>query len=260
MSPQADSKDEAIRILECAETKGVVLRLLGGIAFYLRCPSARNEMLSRDYGDIDLMGHERQSAEIRVLLGELGYFPQERFNAIHGGRRLVFTDSNLHRRIDVFLDVFEMSHKLNLRDRLEIDRQTLTLADLLATKLQIVQTNEKDVVDMISLLVDHDVGATDAHDTINGKYLARLCSEDWGLYKTFTMKLALLSAAVEGWGIDEAERELVRKRIGHLETAIEAAAKSIAWKIRAAIGERVRWYEIPEEDVGAMGQVRARRP
>jgi hypothetical protein len=256
--PRADSTEEAIRVLEYAESKGVALRLLGGVAIYLRCPSARRGDLARGHSDIDLIGHERQSAEIRRLFGELGYLPRERFNAMHGGRRLIFNDPAKRRRVDVFLDVFEMCHRFDLKRRMEIDRQTIPLADLLATKLQIIQTNEKDVRDIICILMDHEVGDSDAQETINREYLAKLCSEDWGIYKTFTMKLAMLGLVAERWEMEEPERRLVIKRIGQLQEAIERAPKSLAWRVRAAIGERVRWYELPEEDVGLVEQVQAK--
>jgi hypothetical protein len=250
--------EEAVRALGLAESKGLVLRLLGGVAVYLRCPSARSGNLTRSYGDIDFMGHARQSSDIKRLFGELGYLERERFNAMHGGRRLSFTDPVQQRRIDVFLDVFEMSHKFDLKERMEIDRQTIPLADLLATKLQIVQTNEKDIVDMICLVLDHEVGGTDLRDTINGEYLARLCGEDWGIYKTFTMKLAVLAVATDKWNLKETERDLVAKRVERLTAAIERAPKSLAWRMRASIGERVRWYELPEEDVGLVERVQTR--
>jgi hypothetical protein len=256
-SPPTGWVEEATRVLDHAASKGLVLRLLGGVAFYLRCPSARIGNLARSYGDADFIGHARQSLEIKRLFGELGYAPRERFNAMHGSRRLGFTGSGQQRRVDVFLDVFEMCHKFDLKERMEIDPQTIPLADLLATKLQIIQTNEKDFGDVICLLVDHEVSGTDLRDTINGEYLARLCSEDWGIYKTFTMKLAMLGVAVETWDLKEPERELVAKRIGQLSAAIEGAPKSIAWKMRAVIGERVRWYELPEEDPGLVEQVQA---
>src|SRR5438132_6165945 len=191
-APRGDSAEEAIRVLGIAEIKGVALRLLGGVAIYLRCPSARRGDLARGHSDIDLIGHARQSAEIRRLFGELGYLPRERFNAMHGGRRLIFNYPARRRRVDVFLDVFEMCHKFDLKRRMEIDRQTIPLADLLATKLQIIQTNEKDVRDIICMLIDHEVGDTDLREMVNGEYLAKLCGEDWGIYKTFTMKLAML--------------------------------------------------------------------
>jgi len=234
-----------------------VLRLLGGVAIYLRCPSARRGDLARDHADIDFIGHERQSAEIRHLFGELGYLPREKFNAMHGGRRLIFNDAARRRRVDVFLDVFEMCHRFNLKRRMEIDRQTISLADLLATKLQIIQTNEKDVRDIICILIDHEVGATDLQE-INAEYLAKLCGEDWGIYKTFTMKLAMLGLVAEKWEMEEPQRAMVIKRIVQLQTAIERAPKRFSWRVRAAIGERIRWYELPEEDAGLVEQVQAK--
>ena len=252
------SLEEAARVLALAESRGVVLRLLGGVAIYLRCPSARSSSLARGYGDIDFVGHVKQSAEIKRLFGEAGYVQRERFNAMHGGRRLVFMDSGQRRKVDLFLDVFEMCHKFNLKERMEIDPQTIPLADLLATKLQIIETNEKDIGDEISLLLDHEIGGTDLRDAINSEHLARLCAEDWGIYKTFIMKLAVLAVAVEKWDLKEPERELVLKRVERLRGAIERAPKSLGWKLRAVIGERVRWFELPEEDVSPVEQVRVR--
>jgi len=257
-SPQKDTVEEAKRVIGCAESKGVTLRLLGGVAVYLRCSSARSGNLARSYGDIDFIAHARQSLQVKRLFGELGYVPRERFNAMHGSQRLGFMDPGQQRRVDVFLDVFEMCHKFDLKERMEIDRQTLSLADLLATKLQIVQSNKKDFGDMICLLADHEIGGTDLRDTINSEYLARLCSEDWGVYKTFTMKLASLAVVVGEWDMEEPQRDLVNRRIGQLSEAIERVPKSIAWKMRAAIGERVRWYELPEEDAGMVEQLQAR--
>jgi hypothetical protein len=256
-SSRADSTEEAIRVLGYAEGKGVELRLLGGVAFYLRCPSARGGSLVRGHGDIDMIGHASESAGIKRLFGELGYLPRERFNAMQGSRRLIFDDAARQRRVDVFLDVFEMCHKFDLKRRIGIDSQTIPLADLLATKLQIIQTNEKDIRDIICLLIDHEVGDSDLKETINGKYLARLCGEDWGIYKTFTMKLAMLGLVVERWEMQEHERESVVKRIGQLQAAIEKSPKGLGWKMRAAIGERVRWYELPE-DVGLVEQVQTK--
>jgi hypothetical protein len=264
--PRESAVEEAVRILGRAESEGVVLRLLGGVAIYLRCPSARGggvgegddgednsrSKLARIYRDIDFIGHARQSREIRKVFGELGYLPEERFNAIHGSRRLVFTNPEQQRRIDVFLDVFEMCHKFDLSTRMEIDNQTIPLADLLATKLQIIQTNEKDVGDMICLLLDHEIGNMDSQDTINGEYLAKLCSEDWGIYKTFTMKLKMLTQVIGKWDLKESQKALVGERIERLRKAIEGTPKSMSWKMRATIGEKVRWYNVPEEqeDIG----------
>ena len=251
-------EDEARRILQASSDKKVVLKLIGGVAIAMRCPSASREGLRRDYVDMDLVGHEKQSKAIKNFFAEMEYKPRERFNAMMGRKRLIFNDLVNQRRVDIFLDVFEMCHRFDLKRRMEIDRQTIPLADLLATKLQIIQTNEKDVRDIICMLIDHEVGDTDLREMVNGEYLAKLCGEDWGIYKTFTMKLAMLGLVAEKWAMEEPQREMVIKRIGQMQAAIERAPKSFVWRVRAAIGERVRWYELPEEDVGLVEQVQAK--
>ena len=240
--------EEAKRIIEQAGQRKITLRLFGGISFYFRCPSAKHRTLQRSYVDIDFMGHAKQSGDIKRLFTELGYTPRERFNAMQGFRRLIFNDIQHQRRVDIFLDVFEMSHKFNFKDRLELDDLTITLADMLVTKLQIVEINEKDLKDILSLFIDHDIGDGESGETVNGAYLAKLCGEDWGVYKTFTVNLDRLPAAAEAYGLDDAEKKVVLDRVGRLRAMIEQAPKSMRWKMRAKVGERVQWYELPEAD------------
>jgi len=236
---------EAARVLEESERKGVTLRLIGGLAFYFRCPSAKLPGLAREYGDIDVVGHQKQTREIRELFENLGYTPRARFNALQGQRRLIFEDLPNGRRIDVFLDVFEMCHKLELGKRLEVDRYTLSLADLLTTKLQIVEINTKDMKDALSLFADYDVGESDG-SLINGRFVAKLCGSDWGLYKTLTTNLEKLVVQAKECDFTEDVLRLVDGRITRLKEMIEAFPKSTGWKMRASVGERVRWYELPE--------------
>jgi hypothetical protein len=248
----ADPIAEANRIIERAKEKRVVLRLFGGVAFKLRCPSANHRSLQRRYVDIDFMGHQRQSREIQKLFVELGYSERDIFNAMQGDRRLIFNDTGNGRRVDVFLDEFEMCHKLSLKDRMEIDDKTIPLADLLATKLQIIEINGKDLNDMMSILVDYEIADTDK-GTINGSYLAKLIGNDWGLYKTFTMNLNRLFEETEKLDIDAQQKEKAKSRIENLRRTFEDTPKSLGWKIRAKVGERVRWYELPEADKEIIG-------
>jgi hypothetical protein len=240
--------DEAKRIIGVAEQKKITLRLFGGVSFYFRCPSAKHRSLVRNYVDIDFMGHSRQSKEIKQLFEELGYAPRDRFNAMQGYRRLIFNDIEHQRRVDIFLDVFEMCHKFNFKDRLEIDPYTISLADMLATKLQIVEINQKDLKDILSMFIDHDVGKDDSPEIVNGAYLAKLCSNDWGIYKTFTMNLDRVLNTINDYGLDDDQKKRVVERASRLKKMIEDAPKSMGWKMRAKVGERVQWYELPEAD------------
>jgi hypothetical protein len=247
LPPLADPVSEADRIMQAARSKNITLRLFGGVSFYLRCPSAKHRNLSRSYVDIDFMGHAKQSKEIKQLFPDLGYVGRDRFNAMMGYQRLVFNDMENGRRVDVFLDVFEMCHKLNMKDRIKIDDRTIPLADMLATKLQIVEINEKDIKDILSLLVDYDFADTD-NGAINSAYLAKLCGDDWGLYRTFTMNLDRLIAGLTERDLEQGQKEVVKAKMERLRKVIEDTPKSLGWKMRARIGERVVWYELPTAD------------
>jgi hypothetical protein len=247
LTPLPGLLDEAKRLLEAASDKKLVLKLVGGLAIAMRCPSASREGLKRNYVDADFVGHEKRSRAIGDFFVEMGYQPRVRFNALMGRKRLIFNDLTNERRVDIFLDVFEMCHKFNFSERMGLEPFTLPLADLLATKLQIVQVNDKDFRDITTLFLEHDVGSADG-ETINGAYLAKICASDWGIYKTFTMNLSKLENSVDIYGLSSSEADEVKGRIRKLADMIEKAPKSFAWKMRARVGENKSWYELPEAD------------
>ena len=246
--PLADIVQETERIIESAEENNVVLRLFGGLAIRLRCPSATHRSLGRKYADIDFMGLRKQSRDIKKLFVQLGYTPRDVFNALQGDKRLVFNDIEHERRIDIFLEVFEMCHKFNLKDRLQVDKITIPLADLLATKLQVVEITEREYKDIIALLHDHEIGDDDRSDMINGAYLARICADDWPIYKTLTTNISNVLSALSSYELDAAYRDVVRKRLQDLMNCIEKEPKTMRWRIRARVGEKIKWYELPEGD------------
>jgi hypothetical protein len=240
--PARDVLAEARTILAEAGSRGLVLRLMGGVGILARCPSAARPPLAREYGDIDFVGRSSESAALITLFTDLGYTSERRFNALHGHRRLLFKAADGEHR-DVLLDRFEMCHNLDLGDRLELEEEALPLADLLLTKLQVVEANEKDLTDAIALVSDHAVG--EGPEVIDAGYIARLCARDWGLYRTITGSADRLAAHADA--LQYAERDSVRRRLAALVDRIEQEPKSRRWKARARIGERVRWYELPEE-------------
>ena len=131
------------------------MRLLGGVAVWARCPSARRPELAREYGDVDIVTPGRSAREVGRFLESLGYEPDKLFNALHGAQRMNFMDAGHDRPLDVLVDRFVMCHALDLRDRLAVEELTIPLADLLLTKLQVVKINEKDLLDLLALLADH---------------------------------------------------------------------------------------------------------
>jgi hypothetical protein len=243
--PQADAVDEGRRLGGAALAAGVALKLTGGVAVALRCPSARAAPLRRDYADVDVVGRARDSAAITTLLEEQGYEADTAFNAVHGSSRMYFWDAVNERQLDVFLDQVEMCHRIDLRSRLDADEATLTLADLLLMKLQIVETNQKDYLDILALLVDQPFSSKDSAG-VDLAYLAALAADDWGLWKT-TTTVAERAAEYAAGLADFEKTDHVRAQVNRYLHALEEAPKSRRWKLRDRIGERRRWYELPEE-------------
>jgi hypothetical protein len=139
-----------------------------------------------------------------------------------------------------------MCHKVPVGERLVLEPETLPLAELLLTKLQIVELNDKDVRDVLALLLGHEVGEEDG-ELVNAGRVAALCASDWGLWRTITANLEALDADAVSYALSLEEQAVVSRRIRALLERIEAEPKSRAWRLRARIGERVRWYELPEE-------------
>jgi hypothetical protein len=233
-------------ILTSAKESGVILRLIGSIATRLHSESARAQVIPRALTDIDFIGYSSQSKQVENLFHKLGYAGDEEFNMFHGAERLAFRGKD-GLKIDVFFDVLTMSHKLDLRGRLELDYPTISLTDLLMTKLQIVELNEKDVKDMICLLNDHDLSDSDQPEKINSKYVADLCGKEWGVYKTFTMNLKRILTHLDKLGSDDKMRSRVAEQVRSLLDQIEKVPKTTKWKMRAKVGEKKRWYELPQD-------------
>jgi hypothetical protein len=139
-----------------------------------------------------------------------------------------------------------MDHEIDFRDRLQISTYALDPADLFLSKLQIVNLNEKDLRDIVAILHHHDVAEHDG-DTINAAYVAQLCSEDWGLWRTCKMNVVRVREGVEQYDIAQHERATVELRLDRLWERIDAEPKSRGWRLRDRIGDRKKWYDEPEE-------------
>jgi hypothetical protein len=243
---ETDVFAEGKRLLARAAEEGVVLRLLGGVAIRLRADHGIPPVFERPYADLDFATSRGGAGGVARLLRADGYEPHIAFNALHGNERLLFFDERYGRQVDVFVGAFRMSHAIPLEDRIALEPGTLPLAELLLTKLQIAELNEKDVRDTLALLHGHPVGEEDGA-SVNAGRIAELCASDWGLWRTFTGNLAVCREHVGRYGLSEAERRELEARIDAVAEHVERRPKSRAWRLRAKIGERKRWYETPEE-------------
>ncbi len=209
--PHEDLIEESERIAEAARKKKIGLKLLGGAGIHAHSPSARRAPLKRKYGDLDYAISKKDRKAVIGLFRELGYDANDRFNLMNGDR----------------------GH----------EHPAVSPSDLLLSKLQIYEVNRKDLVDVIALLLDHPIAAND-EDAIDPQYVARLACANWGLCRTVEINLGKLRHTVDELDIDH---DLVKARIDELWTAIEGGPKPLKWRVRAQVGDRVRWYELPEE-------------
>jgi hypothetical protein len=244
-TPLADIVAEAERLLAAARASDVPIRLIGGLAVYFHT-EAIPAPLSRSYGDIDVATTKAAGRGASELLSALGYEASREFNALHGSRRLLFYDIQNERKLDVFVDTFELCHTIPITGRLALDQHTIPLAELLLTKLQVVELTDKDLLDIVTLLSQHEVGPRD-DDVINSDFIAGLTADDWGLWRTLNLNLERINAKVPSMPLDADVRDRVSARANTLWERIEHEPKSRKWRLRDRVGDRKRWYELPDE-------------
>jgi len=247
----ADPLAEALRLIDLARENNLLLRLMGGLAIHARVPTW-TARIDREGRDIDFATRSKDRWKLRDLLVAQGYAPDKSYNAIHGYKQLYFSDPANGRPVDVLIDRMEMCHVVEFGPRLRLDSPTLPLADLLMTKLQIVKINRKDVLDALILLGEFPLGSGD-EATINVPLIARTTGSDWGWWRTIRQNLEKLDgfvAEVRDSGELDVGRPLrhdLTAQIATLRAAIDAAPKSIKWRLRDQVGDRVQWYREPEE-------------
>lgn len=243
-SPLAEPVAELTRIASAAQDVGVNVKAIGGLGVALTCPSASRAPLVRRYADIDVVARTKDRRAVSELLQSLGYQPDREFNALMGHARLFFWDALNGRQLDVFLDRFVMCHTIELADRLADPGPALPVADLLMTKLQVVETNHKDFLDILALLIDQDL--TDDRSGVEMPYIEQLSADDWGLWRTLIMvaqRAEQFSAELDGF----TEQPRIAAQVALFTDRLDAVPKSRRWRRRAKVGERKRWYELPEE-------------
>jgi hypothetical protein len=234
----SDPIAEAQRLIALAQSRGLVLRALGGVAVCLQAPGARPR-LTRVVKDIDLAAVKgSHKATIKVML-EAGYEADEMFNALRGSRRLLFGDPRSGRHLDVFVGEFSMCHDLPLTARLDREQLTVPREELLLSKLQIIKLTENDQGDIFNLLF---------HNEVDASFVARLCAGDWGLWRTCSLNLERSLGNLESSALEYSEREVVAGRLTALRDRINAEPKPMKWRMRDRVGDRVRWYNEPEEE------------
>jgi hypothetical protein len=245
-TPTADIVEEALLLLDAAGERSVEVRLIGGLAVRDHAEDGLHPAFERQYKDIDVVVPKGGGRDGARLLQELGYTPNDSFNVMNGNRRLLFYDLINERQLDVFIGSFEMCHAIPVAERMHVDARTVPLAELLLTKLQVVELNEKDRRDALAVLHHHEL-ASDDQNHVNADRIASLLAADWGLWRTTTMNLGRSRDAIGEYPLTGDERQTLVDRIAQLLQRIDDEPKSTKWKMRDKVGDRKKWYQEPEE-------------
>jgi hypothetical protein len=249
---QEDFFTERTRILDALarpENSKIVMRLIGALAFRTHCPRYGyiQDALGRVFTDIDFGTYTHCIKDASRMLTELGYEEDKVVSQLFGEGRMLFHDPKFGRHIDLFINKLEFCHILPLTGRLEAEKLTLPLAELVLEKMQIVQINEKDLIDTIMLMREHPVGDSD-NETVNAKVISQLLANDWGFWRTVTGNLTLVVEMLDRYPqLAEVDRKVVRERINQLRKQIDDSPKTLRWKVRSSVGEKVKWYKDVEE-------------
>lgn len=245
--------DEAQTLVEEAGKKGLMLRVMGGMAIYMH--SRNFEELWRNlarlgtkvFTDIDFVAYGKQRNELYDFVQSRGYKTDPRFLYQFGKTRHIFFGGRVP-MVEIFYDQLEMNHTIPYAGRLELDSPTTPLAELMCQKLQVVKINEKDVKDLIVLLRAHDVGTID-NETINMNIFDSVgMFNDWGWYHTATMNLNKVKKfANEYPQLSQEDRDVIGQRVDKLLAYIEQQPKTLKWRMRSKVGTKTMWYN-PVED------------
>lgn len=241
--------DEAKKIIDKAREHGVPLKLIGALAFNLHCPNYNyiHGQWGRVFTDTDFVSRSEFGPKLLEAYRELGYREDKMIATLYGSTRMVFDNPKTGFHSDIFFDKLDFCHVLPLQDRLDVDDLTIPLAELFLEKMQIVQINEKDIVDTMMLMREHAVGESDA-ETINGPVIGRFLAADWGFWRTVTINMDKIEDLLQQTNLfDATDKADIREKMAQIRKFIDETPKPLAWKMRSKIGDKVKWYKDVDE-------------
>lgn len=242
-------ENELKAILKASDDAGILMRVIGSLAFQLHCPQFGylQAAMGRAYTDIDFGAYKRQNKEISAMFANMGYVENREVFIGTEGERAIFDKPGTGLHVDIFYEKLDFCHAIYWKDRLEVDSPTIPLTELLLEKMQIVQINEKDIIDTIMLLLEHSLGDTDK-ETINIKLAAQLCANEWGLWRTTTMNLDKVKQLAQHYSqLTDEQKNTVTSQVDEIVKRLNDEPKPLAWKIRDRVGDRVKWYKDVDE-------------
>ncbi len=271
---------EAETIVEEAEKKGIILRIIGGLGVAIHCQDFRDFALKlgrtgtgvvkgQEYSDIDFISYRKHRNEIRDFFSDMGYAKRRATLSSAASERQIYYHPKGWFYVDVFYDkLIVANHPVDFKGRLELDSPTITVTDMLLEKIQMWEAfGVKDLKDCLTLLKAHEVEEKERKESIDTSYIARILSGDWGFWYTATTNLKKIKrfvseidklgteAEIDSSLFEKKDREKIVEKIAGLLQRIDRESKSFKWKMRSKVGTKKKWYNPVEreETVGGFG-------
>jgi hypothetical protein len=239
---------EGKRLTEEARKRGMHLRVMGPLALHYYFPDdidlyAKLERLGdRYFTDIDYASYNSDRRKMMDFMQDMGYECDLHTMMVSGKTRHIYYGGAVP-MIDVFFDKLNYCHVVSYDKRLDLDPWSVSLADILLQKLQIVEINDKDLKDVEYLLTVAEIGADDERK-INVAYVAKRFADDWGFWYTATQlnlpKVKVHCDQVPALSPEQCEH--IKAQIDRLMAVIDGEPKTKGWEKRAKKGTEKPWY------------------
>jgi hypothetical protein len=239
--------EEGKRIAEAAQQQGIIMRVMGPLALHYYFPDqidlyAKLERLGdRYFTDIDFASYGKGRKGMVKFMASVGYESDMQTMAMTGQTRQIYFGGAVP-MIDVFFDKLDYCHEVNYDGRLEFDRWSVSLADILLQKLQIWEINDKDLKDIEYLFTVADFGE-DEEKKVNVGYVARRLADDWGFWYTATTNLDRVKDHVGDVDVlSDEQKAKIRQVADQVRARIDQEPKTRKWEKRAKKGASKIWY------------------
>jgi hypothetical protein len=245
---------EAQEIVAAAARGSVPVKLVGSVAVRWHCEKHADlfEILDREPAqDLDLVVEKHGVKALVSILESMGLVHDRRIFQASDGQQLLFRSRSLDLEVDVYVEELRYCHVVSFRGVLGDPQPTVPIAELLLTKLQIVELTNKDIKDVAIMLLEHDVAESDvvgSHEVIDrGRFVAPL-TKNWGFWYTVDGNLTWIAEHVSGMDrLSHSQQETIQIRLMSLRALAAQSSKSATWRMRAKIGTRLPWYQTVDE-------------
>lgn len=235
---------ESQRLISAANSAQLKLCVMDPIAAWARTTFARPRIMQPEKRQLDLLASSDQANLVARVFDRVGYQANQRFNAMNSSRYLNFNEPTRKISVIVFLDAYDMYHRVDLTTVLAQNEKVMTETGLALMRLQNVEITIQELDELCALFLEHELSAGAEKGKIDATQITRLCTDDWGWYRTVTANLERMQPFASR-ELSPSEETRVVDRVRRLRQGIESAPKSFRWQTRARLGDSVRWYETP---------------